>query len=223
MRSRAALHPRTSPGRPHRRLRTPSRQRLRTRFTRRRSRRRQIDARRISRPRKSSHPDTICSGSLSACRLGCWWSSSSRSASRAWWARGRTSLPTTATCRRPCCANSPKRTAVPSAACHGGILKVAGRVFKFARRRMGWHGDNPVSDLENGERPKPNPRRRIYQGDELAQTLGAAHEPYKALFALAAVTGARESECLGLTWDDVDLADPDTAEIRVVYQVDTRG
>ena len=73
-----------------------------------------------------------------------------------------------------------------------GVLKAASRVFKFAARRLSWHGDNPVAGLENGERPRTGAtaRRRIFRGDELAQTLAAAHEPYKTLFALAATTGA---------------------------------
>jgi hypothetical protein len=73
-----------------------------------------------------------------------------------------------------------------------GVVKAAGRVFAFARRRMSWHGENPVRGLEDGERPKTSAaaRRRIYVGDELAQTLAAANEPYRTLFALASVTVA---------------------------------
>src|SRR3954449_13044473 len=53
----------------------------------------------------------------------------------------------------------------------GGILKAANRVFKFAARRMGWHGASPFSLLEKGERPRVSEtvERRIYLGDELAQ------------------------------------------------------
>ena len=105
------------------------------------------------------------------------------------------------------------------------MLKAASRVFKFARRRLSWHGENPVAGLENGERPKTgaNARRRIFSGDELVQTLTAAHEPHKTLFALAATTGARLSECLGLVWRDVDLADSDAAAVSFAYQVDRQG
>ena len=35
-----------------------------------------------------------------------------------------------------------------------GVLKAANRVFKFANRRLGWYGINPVGQLEDGERPK---------------------------------------------------------------------
>ena len=106
-----------------------------------------------------------------------------------------------------------------------GIVKAAGRVFAFARRRMSWHGENPVGELEDGERPKTSEstRRRIYLGDELAQTLAASSEPYRTLFALASVTGARLSECLGLVWADVRLHDLDSAEVRFEAQVDRAG
>ena len=41
-----------------------------------------------------------------------------------------------------------------------GILKAASRVFKFARRRCSWHGENPLTLLEAGERPKISHTRR---------------------------------------------------------------
>lgn len=105
------------------------------------------------------------------------------------------------------------------------VLKAASRIFKFATRRMAWHGVNPVAALDRSERPKAGAagRRRIYHGPELEQTLEAAHEPYNALFAFAATTGARLSECLGLVWADLDLSDPDAADVRFSYQVDRKG
>lgn len=106
-----------------------------------------------------------------------------------------------------------------------GVLKAASRVFKFARRRMNWHGESPTAGLEQRERPKTSTtqRRRIFQGDELERTIAAAHEPFKTMFALAATTGARESECLGLTWADVDLLNVNEASATFAYQVDRRG
>jgi integrase len=106
-----------------------------------------------------------------------------------------------------------------------GVLKVASRCFRFAARRMSWLGKNPVALLEKGERPKTGAtaRRRIYQGDELGQMLAAANEPWRTLFALAAVSGVRLSELLGVTWADVRLADPEDATILIVAQVDRQG
>jgi integrase len=106
-----------------------------------------------------------------------------------------------------------------------GILKSARRVFKFAERRLNWHGRNPIDGLENGERPKTGAtlRRRLFEGAELAQTIAAASEPLRTLFSFAACTGARESECLGLIWSDVDLADLDVASVSFAFQVDRKG
>jgi integrase len=105
-----------------------------------------------------------------------------------------------------------------------GVLKAANRVFKFAGRRAGWYGTNPVGELEDGERPKlaTANKRRIYTREELAQTLAAAHEPCRTLFAFAAITGARLSECLGLTWGEVDLTEG-AAAASFQAQVDRAG
>lgn len=104
------------------------------------------------------------------------------------------------------------------------ILRAASRVFTFARRRCSWHGDNPFSLLESGERPKvaQTQRRRIFTADELAQTVARAQGPWRLLFMLAAVTGARLSELLGLVWEDLDLTEPD-ATISFAFQADRRG
>lgn len=106
-----------------------------------------------------------------------------------------------------------------------GITKAASRIFTFARRHMRWHGTNPIPLLENGERPKVSgtPRRRIFEGEELAQTLTAAREPWRTIFAVAAVTGGRMSELLALTWADLDLTDPSAASVNIVAQVDRKG
>jgi integrase len=106
-----------------------------------------------------------------------------------------------------------------------GVLKAGSLIFGFARRRLGWAGHNPIAGLDKSERPKTGQaaRRRIYQDGELEQTLAAALEPWRTLFALAAVTGARLSELLALRWQDIDLADPDDATITTTAQVDRKG
>ena len=106
-----------------------------------------------------------------------------------------------------------------------GICRAANRVFKFARRHCAWRGDNPFAELETSERPKVSmtPSRRIYTDSELAQVIAAATEPWKTLFRLASVVGARESELLGLWWEDLGLADLDRATIRFRFQVDRDG
>ena len=106
-----------------------------------------------------------------------------------------------------------------------GILRVAGRIFRFARRYCGWRGEDPFTLLEAGERPRisATPERRIYVGDELAQTLAVSWEPWTTLFRLADVVAGRESELLGLWWEDLDLRDLDAATIRFGFQVDRQG
>lgn len=105
-----------------------------------------------------------------------------------------------------------------------GIIQVANRVFKYAQRRLDWRGINPISLMERSERPTTRgAKRRIYQGDELAQTLAAAHGQWRVLFTLAAVTGARLSELLGLTWSDLNIENPGEASIVFTHQTDRRG
>lgn len=105
------------------------------------------------------------------------------------------------------------------------VLKVAGRVFKFARRHCGWRGENPIGLLESAERPKLTaaPERRIYTHAELDQVLAATWEPWRTLFRLASIVGGRESELLGLWWEDLELRDLDRATIRFGHQVDRQG
>jgi integrase len=105
------------------------------------------------------------------------------------------------------------------------VLRAANRVFKFARRHCGWRGENPLELLERGERPKVSatPERRIYSEDELAQTLAVSWEPWTTIFRLARDVGGRESELLGLWWENLDLRDPARATIRFTHQLDRDG
>jgi integrase len=105
------------------------------------------------------------------------------------------------------------------------VLGVTNRVYRYAARRLGWAGMNPVSLMLPSERPKPShgKRRRIFEGRELEQTIRAAGEPHRVLFSVAALTGARLSELLALTWTDVRLDDLDDAELEFGYQVDRHG
>ena len=105
------------------------------------------------------------------------------------------------------------------------VIGVANRVFRYAARRLGWFGANPVSLLLPSERPKPSQgkRRRVFEGRELEHTIAAAAEPFRMLFTVAALTGARLSELLALTWAEIHLHDLDDAEIEFGWQVDCYG
>jgi len=104
-------------------------------------------------------------------------------------------------------------------------LGVLGRVYKFAARRLGWHGANPAILMLSSERPKLShaKRRPIFTAEQIEQTIAAAPEPYRTMFAVAALTGARISELCGLTWADVRLEDVDDAELEFGWQVDRKG
>ncbi len=105
------------------------------------------------------------------------------------------------------------------------VIGVTNRIYRYAARRLGWVGTNPVSMMLSSERPKPSKgkRRRIFERGELEQTVSAAGEPYRTLFTVAALTGARLSELLALTWANLRVDDVDDAQIEFAHQVDRRG
>ena len=105
------------------------------------------------------------------------------------------------------------------------VIGVTNRIYRYAARRLGWAGANPVSLMLSSERPKPSTgkRRRIFERGELEQTIAAAPEPYRTLFTVAALTGARLSELLALRWANVRVDDVDDAEIEFAHQVDRHG
>jgi integrase len=105
------------------------------------------------------------------------------------------------------------------------VVGVTNRIYKYAARRLGWVGANPVSLMLSSERPKPSKRqrRRVFERRELEQTIAAAGEPYRTLFTVAALTGARLSELLALTWANVRIEDFEDAEIEFADQVDRHG
>jgi integrase len=105
------------------------------------------------------------------------------------------------------------------------VLGAVGRIYKFSARRLGFTGMNPITLMLSSERPKVSQatRRPIFTPEEIEQTLAAATEPYRTLFTVAALTGARVSELCGLTWAGVRLDDLDDAEITFACQVDRQG
>jgi hypothetical protein len=79
------------------------------------------------------------------------------------------------------------------------ILGVSGQIYKFASRRLGWKGTIPTTLMLPSERPKVSRARRrpIFTGEQVEQTIAAAHEPFRTLFTVAALTGARISSSAG--------------------------
>jgi integrase len=107
----------------------------------------------------------------------------------------------------------------------GVVLGVVSRIYRFAVRRLGWTGTIPTTLMLQSERPKVSQtkRRPIFTAEQLEQTIAAADEPFRTLFTVAALTGARISELCALTWADVRVDDPDDAEIEFGWQVDRHG
>lgn len=112
-----------------------------------------------------------------------------------------------------------------SEATNAVILGVVSAIYKFATRRLGWSGTIPTTLMLRSERPKisQTKRRPVFVGEQLEQTIAAAHEPFRTLFTVAALTGARISELCALTWADVRIDNPDGAEIEFGSQVDRHG
>ena len=88
-------------------------------------------------------------------------------------------------------------------------------MFTYAARHLGLVGTNPVSLLDRVERPSSDDEKpkRILSAEELDRLLDAVEDAYRPLFALAAETGARLGEVLGLVWEDIDL-DGQTVDVH---------
>lgn len=84
---------------------------------------------------------------------------------------------------------------------------------------------NPTTLMLSSERPKVSlsKRRPVFTPEQIEQTLAASPEPYRTLFTVAALTGARISELCGLAWADVHVEDLDDAEVTFGFQVDRQG
>jgi integrase len=86
-----------------------------------------------------------------------------------------------------------------------GVLQVLGRVFDYAVRHD-YVASNPVRALK-GEKPqaKNKTEARILEAHEVCALLDAAPDKYHLLLMVAAYTGLRQSEVLGLRWQDMDF------------------
>lgn len=103
-----------------------------------------------------------------------------------------------------------------------GHMTVLSSLFTYAGRHLGYVGTNPVSLLDHVERPSSDDEKpkRILNADELASLLAASDAAYRIIFDLAAETGARLAEVLGVTWQDIDL---DDAMVTFTHQLDRKG
>jgi integrase len=82
-----------------------------------------------------------------------------------------------------------------------------GRILSHALRR-GYLTDNPLSRLEQHERPRIHKRdQRVLNHQQISALLAASLPRYRPILATAIYTGLRLNELLGLTWQDVNLQD----------------
>ena len=92
-------------------------------------------------------------------------------------------------------------------------------VYKYAKSEWGYRVTNPVPEVLMPKAPPPRSRRIC--GDELQRLLDECGR-CRNHYVLPAVqvsleTGLRQSELLGLTWDDVDIAK------KLVHLLDTKN
>ncbi|MDE2105131.1 MAG: site-specific integrase, partial [Patescibacteria group bacterium] len=74
----------------------------------------------------------------------------------------------------------------------------------------GYAAKNPVRLLPNAEKPRPHKRESAYFTDAELSAIAAVmddDDPYKPLFKMALLTGARLGELSAATWGDVDMLD----------------
>jgi integrase len=99
-----------------------------------------------------------------------------------------------------------------------GELSCLSGIFRYAARHLGHVGQSPTALLDRVERPSLADQRekRILSPDELARLLAAIPERSRLLYELAAQTGGRLGEILGLVWGEVDL---DAGTVNFTHQL----
>jgi integrase len=96
------------------------------------------------------------------------------------------------------------------------------RTFAYAKRHLGFAGDNPVMALDLDERPGyriRKARKRKLGRDELDRLIEHAESPYREIIATAAALGTRLGETLGIEWRHVDI---DTGTVRIEQQANSK-
>lgn len=84
------------------------------------------------------------------------------------------------------------------------VLAVLSRLFSWGKPR-GLTTANPVEDAERVRRPKGKPKgNRAWSEAELAWVLAAAPAQLQLAILLAAYTGQREADVVGMTWSAYD-------------------
>jgi integrase len=100
-------------------------------------------------------------------------------------------------------------------------IDTLGRMLSFGKKR-GLVAQNVCRDLERGDKPSTKTRERAtpIEAEELTGLLKAAHAVWSLVFLLAAYSGLRQGEILGLRWTDIDF---DADRIHVQGQLARGG
>lgn len=95
------------------------------------------------------------------------------------------------------------------------------RTFVYAKRNLGYGGENIVAALDLDERPgyrQHKPKKKLGR-DELDQLVEAAPTPYREIIATAIGLGTRIGETLGLRWRDIEF---DGGVVAVAQQANAK-
>lgn len=87
-----------------------------------------------------------------------------------------------------------------------GVYRLLGVILNHALSR-GMINETPLKRLSRTERPTPRNARkaRVLTDEQIDQLLQHALRTYRPVIATAAFTGMRQSELLGLRWQDIDF------------------
>lgn len=97
------------------------------------------------------------------------------------------------------------------------IRNLMSALFKHAMRYE-WMQQNPITLVRQSAKRERAPE--VLTEDEIKSLLAELQEPYRTMVFLAAITGLRISELLGLKWSDVDFENLQISLNRaVVHQV----
>lgn len=105
-------------------------------------------------------------------------------------------------------------------------VKSAHNVFSVARQlfhvamRMGRIRFNPAVGVELGKKPKP--KIEVWTPEQTRRFIERTPEPVSSFAAVAAATGMRRSEVLGLTWDAIDFEKRTVSVLATVVMVDNQ-
>ena len=88
------------------------------------------------------------------------------------------------------------------------VLIPLSRTFAYAKRHLGFMGENPVAALDLDEKPgykaRRKPKRKLGR-DELDRLIEHAESPYREIIGTAVGLGTRMGETLGIEWRHVDF------------------